>query len=233
MDTVLPGGGVTPAKPPSKKGAEKGNGKEENDKTTGLGRQTIMQPLQPPALPPNAFQPQSQPQTLHHYFTDMPGFSSPITSAPGNIVEEIGAMKSIFATVLSKLDKLDIMERTIRVLNLSVTTANESIDQMKAENTDLKKEIATLKDRVIDIQSRSMRNNSIFYGIEEHERLEEDQQVTLEEELQKFIKDKLCCEDEIFFERVHRLKGKVKLDNEGKKLPRPLIAKFLNFKQRE
>ena len=87
MDTVLPGGGVTPAKPPSKKG----KGKEENHKTTGLGRQTIMQLLQTSALPPNAFLPQSQ--TLHHYYTNTPGFSSPITSAPGNIVEEIGAMK--------------------------------------------------------------------------------------------------------------------------------------------
>ena len=139
LETVLPGGGVTPAKPLSKKG----KGKEENDKTIGLGRQTIMQPRQPPALPPNAFQPQSQLQTLHHYYTNMPGFSSPVTSAPGNIVEEIGAMKSMLATVLSKLDKLDIMERTIRDLNLSVATANESIDEMKAENTDPKKEIAT------------------------------------------------------------------------------------------
>ena len=111
------------------------------------------------------------------------------------------------------------MERTISDLNLSVATANESIDKIKAENIGLNKETATLKDHVIDIQRHSMRNNLIFNGIEEHKRLEEDKQVTPEEELQKFIKDKLECKDEIFFERVHRLKGKVKLDNEGKKLP--------------
>ena len=61
-----------------------------------------------------------------------------------------------------------------------------------------------------------MRNNLIFYGIEEHERLEEDEEVTPEEELQKFIKDKLGCKDEIFFEQVHRLEGKVKLDTKGR-----------------
>ena len=117
--------------------------KKKNDKTTGLGRQTTMQPPQPLALPPHAFQPQSQPRpkTLHHYYTNIPGFPSPITSAPENIVEAIGAMKSVLATVLSKFDKLDIMERTIRDLNLSVVTANEFTDEMKAENTDLKKEI--------------------------------------------------------------------------------------------
>ena len=93
-------------------------------------------------------------------------------------------------------------------MNVSVATANESVDEMKAENSNLKKAVATLKDQVIDIQSRFIRNNLIFFGISEEE-------LHFSKDLH-FIKDKLRCKDEILCERVHRLKGKVKLDNEGK-----------------
>ena len=84
---------------------------------------------------------------------------------------------------LSKLDKLDTPEVEVKEVKATLHNANESINGLKAENVALKmqvksleeslntskKDFAAMKERVIDIQARSMRKNLIFYGIEETE----------------------------------------------------------------
>ena len=97
-------------------------------------------------------------------------------------------------------DKLDTPEVEVKEVKATLQNASESINGLKAENVPLKlqvkaldkslnaskKEYATIKERVIDIQARSMRENLIFYGIEEMENHEAG--LYSEEVLKTFLK---------------------------------------------
>ena len=94
-----------------------------------------------------------------------------------------------------------------------------------------KKEYATIKERVIDIQARSMRENLIFYGIEETENHEA--RLYSEEVLKTFFEKELEIDaSNIELDRAHGM-GKPKFRKDGSKLPRPIVAKFQRFKQKE
>ena len=84
---------------------------------------------------------------------------------------------------LRKSDKLDPLEVEVKDVKATLHNANESINGLKAENVALRLQVksleeslnaskidyATIKNRVIDIQARSVRENLIFYGIEQTE----------------------------------------------------------------
>ena len=70
-----------------------------------------------------------------------------------------------------------------------------------------------------------MRDNLLFTGIQENDSTNRD----AEDTLCTFIATQMNIKDEIPFERVHRL-GRFKPDQEK---PRPIIAKFHRFKDRE
>ena len=146
---------------------------------------------------------------------------------------------------LSKLDKLDTLEVEVKEVKATLYNANESINGLKAENVALKmqvksleeslntskKDFAAMKERVIDIQARSMRENLIFYGIEETENHEAG--LYSEEVLKNFFEKELeinTSNSEL--DRVRRM-GKPKFRDDGSKLPRPIVAKFQRFKQKE
>lgn len=97
---------------------------------------------------------------------------------------------------------------------------------MRSENSELREEIQAVKsdmqnltERHLDLQSRSMRDNLIFTGIDDQE--EENTETVLKD----FIKNTLRIEHEISFHRVHRIGRKMN----GKS--RPIVAKFI-FKDR-
>jgi hypothetical protein len=77
---------------------------------------------------------------------------------------------------------------------------------------------------IVDLKSRSMRDNLVFCGI--HEERDEDD---CEQVVRKFLRDKLKITDDISFERVHRI-GK---PNEFSVKPRNIVAKFSFYKDRE
>lgn len=68
--------------------------------------------------------------------------------------------------------------------------------------------LKTLKDQHLDLQSRSMRDNLIFTGIDEQR---EESADMFEQILNKFIEEKLGITDEIIFHRVHRMGHKQKI----------------------
>ncbi|XP_041369643.1 uncharacterized protein LOC121383617 [Gigantopelta aegis] len=79
-----------------------------------------------------------------------------------------------------------------------------------------------LKERHLDLQSRSMRENLIFTGIPETGPDENTELLLI-----TFIQKDMEIEQPISFERVHRF-GK-----RGYSGPRPIVAKFYKFKDRE
>ena len=76
-------------------------------------------------------------------------------------------------------------------MSTSITFINDSAEEMKAENVKLKDEIEKLRDRVIDVQSRTMHNNLIFYNMEETEDYQNKENIVSSDKiLATFLKDK-------------------------------------------
>lgn len=116
----------------------------------------------------------------------------------------------------------------IKVIKESMANFNDQSNQIMNNNSEildtvrtLNGELKELKERHIDLQTRSMRDNLIFDGIQEQ--TEED----TEEVLKTFIQKEMNISDDLPFHRVHRM---------GKRIPgkhRPIVAKFVLFKDRE
>ncbi|XP_062568339.1 uncharacterized protein LOC134230520 [Saccostrea cucullata] len=87
----------------------------------------------------------------------------------------------------------------------------------------INKENAEIRDSIVDLKTRSMRDNLMFSGIPE-QKGEDTEGV-----LQLFLRKKFKLDYEISFERVHRL-GKF---TEFSDRPRNIVAKFTYFKDRE
>lgn len=154
---------------------------------------------------------------------------------------DISLMRSINER-LGKLEILVEMQQDLRDLRASLEFSQAQIDDIRKENEALKRSMVSienttakvtrenkqLKEMLLDIQSRSMRENLMFSGIPE---------VTINggiEDADKTIRDFMCKElklpsptvQNIAFARVHRLGKKGGRD-------RPIVARFERYKQKE
>ncbi len=155
-------------------------------------------------------------------------------------------IKSMFLTIsnqLKKLDKIDKIETIVEKLSEDLKeTRNEMLD-LKKENEHLKDEMKDIKDelnkqrslaeknqrRIIDVQARSMRENLVFYNIPESEAAEDP--LGAEKLVKEVIKESLKIDEEMRFERVHRMGAK--FNEDGSRKTRPIVAKFSSYKQKE
>jgi hypothetical protein len=101
----------------------------------------------------------------------------------------------------------------------------KTLEEKQEEATQM---LSTTNEKVIDLQWRSMRENLIFYGIQEAQNFSENGE-NCEERVKDFIKNILGLEDQIEMDRAHRL-GRYKQDRAR---PRPIVVKFNLFKQKE
>ena len=81
---------------------------------------------------------------------------------------------------------------------------------------------------IVDLQCRSMRDNLIFVGIEEPEYVP-DEPEDVENSLHSVLRKEMNITEKIPFHRVHRIGRYERLEN----TPRPIVAKFERFKDRE
>lgn len=127
----------------------------------------------------------------------------------------------------------------------------EEISSLKAENTSLKQEINHLKtqnddlhDMCLQNQCRSMENNLIFFAIDEVRPVNEGAGVVekenVERSLRHFNQEQLkenpavnadIDTENIHFDRVHRLGNPATASRNQR--PRPIVAKFERFCERE
>ena len=150
------------------------------------------------------------------------------------------------ATQLTKLDKLDNLEKVITNLSSELAEAKLEIKAVKEENQKLQAEVNAIKrdmqsqdvengklkkleERIIDVQARSTRDNLVFYNLPETE--SEHGTVTSEGIIKNLIKEKLEIDDNVEFERVHRM-GSAR-NQEGNRKVRPIVAKFSSHKMKE
>lgn len=157
-------------------------------------------------------------------------------------VSKIDSIEKTVNRISTKVDALDTKVKSIDDRLIEVENANSFYSEMY-ENTkktvestqseiqklDKKcKELETaintsfeIREKVDDLESRSLRENLLFFGINE------TQGENCEDLVSDLIKTKLEIDKQIEFDRVHRL---------GQRYPgktRPIVAKFHKYKDRE
>ena len=148
------------------------------------------------------------------------------------VTEEVSTLKStvneIEKSVKFASDSLDANEKRSQEMTNTLTEITKNSRKIEIENSQLKKDLSKIRsqmkelnDQQLDLQTRSMRDNLIFHGIEENDG------ENCESVLKEFIADVLKVEQSVEFHRVHRMGRKI----HGK--TRPIVAKFVQFKERE
>ncbi|XP_030583063.1 uncharacterized protein LOC115778849 [Archocentrus centrarchus] len=122
---------------------------------------------------------------------------------------------------------LEFSQEQVKALAVENQTLRDTVKQLTDGMTQLTGENKKMRETILDIQARSMRDNLVFSGIPEQ--AEEDAEASVREFLQHQLKLPSEAVKNITFHRVHRLGGK-KPDN---KWPRPIVAKFEHYKQKE
>ena len=104
------------------------------------------------------------------------------------------------------------------------------VDKLEMAQSEIHPKLSKCETEVTDLQCRSMRDNLLFFGIEEPEQRDGIQEDT-EQVLNEFLETEMQISYSIPFHRVHRIKplGKHRYTD----YPRPIVAKFERFKDRE
>ena len=92
---------------------------------------------------------------------------------------------------------------------------------------DLENDFADLQDKIDDLESRSRRNNLCFEGVPEQDGGEKTWEAT-EKRLRELVLPKLEVPEDIVIERAHRVGQRQRSQR-----PRKIIARFVNFKDKE
>ncbi|KAL8557920.1 hypothetical protein ACOMHN_065440 [Nucella lapillus] len=137
-----------------------------------------------------------------------------------------GASETSIAEVIKMLTAMDK-----KIGNLQATMdeqmdafRNEMTGMLK-ENHELKEKIDRLDDKMDDLEGRSRRNNLIFHGIPSPEG-QTELWSDCEKAVRKVLREEMGVAEDVELERAHRLRG-------GGKSPRPIIACFSKFKDKE
>ena len=160
--------------------------------------------------------------------------------------EEDLDVKGMFEMIMTKLGKLDIIEKRMEIFETELKEVKDSIEFAHSELHDLKKECKKidkseeeskqrldnleqkntfLNNRVIDLQARSMRDNLIFYNIKEN-----DGENTTEV-IHSLLESHFGIENAkaVKIDRSHRMGRKL----QHARKPRAIIAKFNYFQDKQ
>lgn len=149
-----------------------------------------------------------------------------------SIDRRLGAIEHRFSSLETELVKVKqdigcLEGKVIGTEQMSVDLS-QRLNFVEHERDEIRRENNDLRERLIDVQGRSMRENLLFGGIGEDENEKNDpDNIHTERVLQTFIKDKLEISDKIEFHVVHRLRPR----RDGK--PRTIIAKFEKRKDKD
>ena len=173
----------------------------------------------------------------------IPKPNTPVMPSSAKEEERNGEMKqiySMFEAVMKKLEKVDNIKTDVREIKKSLEFAHAEIVDLKKENESMKvnqakteERIETLerernafRDKVIDLQARSMRDNLLFFNMPESK----DENTT--EMIHEMLETKLGIEDaraKVKIDRSHRI-GKKRAGNNK---PRPIVVKFNSHQDKE
>ncbi|XP_020903896.2 protein unc-13 homolog C [Exaiptasia diaphana] len=154
-------------------------------------------------------------------------------------------LKKLYNLVLEmnkKLDKLEGIERHVKRINKDIRDlknscqyAHDSIEEVQKEQNKYKGKMKALEERLekiedenkkikqstVNLRARSMRNNLLFFNIEEKD------QENCEDEIKNIVEQIGMEPWTVEIERSHRM-GKRREEK-----PRPIVAKFLRWQDKE
>ncbi|CAG2221991.1 unnamed protein product [Mytilus edulis] len=143
----------------------------------------------------------------------------------GGIENRFSRMENEIVQMRNDVNRL---ENRVKGTECNNSELNERLNYIEMERDHIKQENYDLRERVVEMQARSMRENLLFGGIAEDTCEKEDRDnIQTEKVLQNFIKEKLNIPDNIKFHVVHRLRPR----QDGK--PRTIVAKFERRKDRD
>lgn len=173
---------------------------------------------------------------------DSPGASPGAVSSQGaDFTEILDSIDKKLSSFDARLSLVEVLHKEFQALRESLEFSQKQVVELAAENKVLKGSVKSLtegmtrlsadnkniREAIIDLQARSMRDNLVISGIPEQ--VDE----TPEETVKSFIQNQLKLPAEtvknISFHRVHRLGGR----RQENQRPRPIVAKFEHFKQKE
>ena len=161
--------------------------------------------------------------------------------------EKLDEIYEMIRTVMAKLDTLDEIKNRIVCVEQDFKQMKSYLEFAHAEVQDLKEQIGNAKnseeenrnriveleeanrclhESVIDLKARSMRDNLLFFNVEEEEKENTDEKIfqILEEKLE--IPD---ARNKIKIDRTHRVGRK----RNAQSKPRAIVVKFNYFRDRE
>ena len=153
---------------------------------------------------------------------------------------DLHEIQQMFTAMMMKLEKLDNIEADMKEIKHSLEYAHAEIADLKKENetnkanqerdrariNKLEEDNATLCNKIVDLQARSMRDNLLFFNIPERD------QGNTTEIIHELLKSKMEIDDaqnRIKIDRSHRIGKK----REGNRKPRPIVVKFNYHQDRE
>ncbi|KAL4007135.1 GPN-loop GTPase [Sarotherodon galilaeus] len=150
---------------------------------------------------------------------DSPGTTSPAGKDIADILESIDKRLSSFD---ARLSLVEILHREFKCLRESLEFSQQQVETLAAENATLRESVKCLTENVTQLNRENKKNKR-------NKAAGEDAEATVK----SFIKNHLKLPEDtvknIVFDRVHRL-GPIRA-TAGR--PRPIVAKFGHFKQKE
>ena len=128
-------------------------------------------------------------------------------------------------------DLCDQITRDKETNDSVIDDLSRRVAQIESDQSSLRSNQRKSENTLTDLQCRSMRDNLIFTGISEVTLKEGEEYEDAQKSLNKFLEEEMGIFKIIEFHRVHRM-GAYDKDS-AKESPRPIIAKFEKFKDRE
>jgi hypothetical protein len=236
----------------NRNGAQMTSAMPTSSSTSPMQQNAYHNPPQYPGQGPNiALMLQQMNSHLNSRFTNIEHSLSKLTTMETNISH----LRSDVATLKSEntqlSDKMYVFEKFCQTTSnvcddfvahrksneIAMGSFSKQINSLKADNSVIKQQNCDLNGKILEMQSRSMENNLLFFGLCEgaptgHRSDAPEVTVAM---LRDFLATELKLENgaSIEFDRVHRL-GKRRFDRAGRQLrPRPIVAKFTKWSDRE
>lgn len=152
-------------------------------------------------------------------------FSKSISEGIGSIDKKISiALEILQAEIKDLKESLVFTQHEVTFLKSQNAILRNAFETTTGTLESIKKENKIIKESMLDIQSRSMRDNLIFSGIEES--AADNPEALVKSFMTTSLKLSKETVDSIAFARIHRL-GKPRGNG-----PRPIIAKFERYHQK-
>lgn len=183
---------------------------------------SILPPVPPTTRPPQQPTSPSIDAVLHDIYQRLSKLDT-----LDHIVRRLDVIEGKFATIEASITEMRGELRNhseqLEGVDFNYTILEDRISKVENQRDDSQLQCGELHERLLELQTRSMKSNLLFGGIPETNNPDEDSVQVI----QNFIKNELDIQDEIEFQVAHRLRKRP----DGK--PRSIVAVFSKHKDRD